>query len=171
MPTEEDPSQPDPSQQEPPDQTGKGSKEQVLADLASERRARQASERDRKALTEKLQQIEDAGKSDLEKLAERLTVAERRAVEAETREMRLDVAASKGLTPAQARRLVGATREELEADADELVATFRQPDPAGTAGRLSPLRPSAALGAGGDPTTQEPTTRELREALAKMPRF
>jgi hypothetical protein len=33
---------------------------------------------------------------------------------------RFEIAAAKGLTPAQARRLVGATKEELEADADAM---------------------------------------------------
>jgi hypothetical protein len=38
--------------------------------------------------------------------------------------LRLTVAAEKGLTPTQAARLKGATKEELESDADELKALF-----------------------------------------------
>ena len=38
------------------------------------------------------------------------------------RALRAEVSNAKGLTPTQAKRLVGATREELEADADELLA-------------------------------------------------
>jgi hypothetical protein len=54
-------------------------------------------------------------------LEERVAQIERQAQEAETRAMRAEVANAKGLTPNQAKRLVGATREELEADADELL--------------------------------------------------
>lgn len=39
--------------------------------------------------------------------------------------IRLEVAAAKGLTPAQAKRLQGSTREELETDADDLLETFK----------------------------------------------
>lgn len=56
--------------------------------------------------------------------AEREAAAEQRAAQAEARALRLDVAFEKGLTPAQAKRLVGASREELEADADEILRDF-----------------------------------------------
>lgn len=56
--------------------------------------------------------------------AERRADAEARAAAAEQRALRLEVAAEKGLTPAQAKRLVGDTREQLEADADEILTTF-----------------------------------------------
>lgn len=54
-------------------------------------------------------------------LEDRVAEIERRAVESETRALRAEVANAKGLTPSQAKRLVGATKEELEADADELL--------------------------------------------------
>jgi hypothetical protein len=75
-------------------------------------------------LAAKAKELEDAGKSESEKLTGRLTEAEKRAQAAEERALRLQVAHDKGLTPAQAKRLVGATQEELEADADELLAEF-----------------------------------------------
>lgn len=55
-------------------------------------------------------------------LEDRVAEIERQAKESESRAMRAEVANVKGLTPTQAKRLVGATREELEADADELIA-------------------------------------------------
>jgi hypothetical protein len=73
----------------------------------------------------KLQEFEDRDKTEAEKVAERAKTAEDRATQAESRALRLEVAFEKGLTPAQAKRLVGATREELEADADELLETFK----------------------------------------------
>src|SRR5690606_26093218 len=78
--------------------------------------------RDRnKELEAKLREYEDANKSESEKTAERLSKAEKTAQEAEARALRLEVALEKGLTAAQARRLVGSTKEELEQDADELL--------------------------------------------------
>jgi hypothetical protein len=55
-------------------------------------------------------------------LEERVADIERQARENETRALRAEIANAKGLTPTQAKRLVGGTREELEADADELLA-------------------------------------------------
>jgi hypothetical protein len=54
-------------------------------------------------------------------LEERVAGIEKQAKESEERALRAEVANAKGLTPAQAKRLVGGTREELEADADELL--------------------------------------------------
>ncbi len=88
--------------------------------LAAERDARKAAEKElakyRKAEAEKA----DADKSE----AERRAAAEQRAVDAELRATRVEVAHAKGLTPAQAKRLVGSTKEELEADADEILRDF-----------------------------------------------
>lgn len=72
----------------------------------------------------KLKELEDRDKSDTDKLQDRVTVAEKRAEEAEARALRLEVAAEKGLTLTQAKRLVGSTKDELEADADELLESF-----------------------------------------------
>lgn len=72
----------------------------------------------------KLKELEDRDKSETDKLKDSLTVAEKRAEDAEARALRLEVAAEKGLTLAQAKRLVGATKEELEADAEELMQSF-----------------------------------------------
>lgn len=69
-----------------------------------------------------------------------------RVRELEGAETRRDVASAKGLTPSQANRLVGATREELEADADDLLSAFAPPQTAGGM-RKSPvekLLPGAA---------------------------
>jgi hypothetical protein len=123
------------------------SKQRVLADLKREREQRQQ-------LESRLKEIEDSQKSDSEKLTDRLTEAEERAAKAERELMRAQVAASKGLTPAQAMRLVGTTLEELEADADELLATFSPtPDepPATPKRRPSELVPGAVPGATPEP--------------------
>lgn len=79
----------------------------------------------------KLAQYEDRDKTEAQRLAERAEAAEKRAAETEARALRLEIAAEKGLTPAQAKRLVGSTREELESDADDLLEHFK-PASAGT---------------------------------------
>lgn len=105
--------------------------------LAAEREARKTLE---KQLADQAKQLEglaplgklaevlgvtpEPGKTDVDTLRERVEAQERRAAEAEIRALRLEVAAEKGLTPAQAARLAGATREELAADADALKALF-----------------------------------------------
>lgn len=113
-------------------------------------------------LAAKAKELEDANKTEAEKLSERATAAEQRAQEAELRLMRLEVAADKGLTPAQAKRLVGATREEMEADADDLLATFGpKTDPPPKAPRV-PGKPTPRLRGGGDPD-EEPEETDPRK--------
>ncbi|MDP3984322.1 MAG: hypothetical protein Q8Q52_04855 [Acidimicrobiia bacterium] len=80
----------------------------------------------------KVKKFEDASKSEGEKLAEAKSNAEKDAAAAKSEAARLRVALKKGLTEVQAKRLVGETEEELEADADELLASFK-PEDEGTA--------------------------------------
>lgn len=75
-------------------------------------------------LAAKAKELEEAGRSDLEKLTARVEQAEREKAESTARALRLEVAFEKGLTPAQAKRLVGGSREELEVDADEILRDF-----------------------------------------------
>lgn len=62
--------------------------------------------------------------SDTEKLAAELEQIKAEAAQERLGRIRLEVATSKGLTPAQAARLQGSTVEELEADADALLQLF-----------------------------------------------
>jgi hypothetical protein len=96
----------------------------------------------------KVKQFEDADKSELEKVAAKAAEAEQRAAEAEARALRLEVAAAKGLTPSQAKRLIGGTREELEADADEILADFAA---AKKPADSLPSRPRPKKGGASDP--------------------
>ena len=69
----------------------------------------------------RLGEIDEANKTAEQRSTDALAAAEKRAIDAESRLARADVAAAKGLPPSLAVRLVGTTREELEADADELL--------------------------------------------------
>ncbi|MCR6706559.1 MAG: hypothetical protein NVV66_18350 [Cellulomonas sp.] len=115
----------------PADDTGNDG-EAALGDagkkaLTVERDARAAAE---KALADLRKEIEDSKKSAEEKAADDLAAAQRDAAAAELKSLRYEVAAAKGLDLKLAPRLTGATKAELEADADALKALI----PAATSG-------------------------------------
>ncbi|MFA7297323.1 MAG: hypothetical protein WC211_09110 [Dehalococcoidia bacterium] len=114
----------------------------------------------------RLAEIEASGKSEQERLAEGRQAAEERAANAERETARLRVAIRKGLTDVQARRLVGDTEEELEADADELLATFA---PAQASDTDLPQRPRERLRPGARPeaTPDETDPAKLAEAIPR----
>lgn len=85
--------------------------------------------KDLEPLARKAKELEDAGKSDLERLTSEAQAHLARAEKAEGELLRLRVAVRKGLTETQAKRLVGATEDELEVDAEDLLASFRPPEP------------------------------------------
>lgn len=58
------------------------------------------------------------------KAQDKVREAEDKASKAEARAARLSVALDKGLSETQAKRLIGETKEELEADAEELLNSF-----------------------------------------------
>jgi hypothetical protein len=72
----------------------------------------------------RLAEIEESGKSEADKLAQKAADSDTRATAAELKLLKIEVGLEKGLTKDQAQRLVGATREELEEDADELITAF-----------------------------------------------
>lgn len=121
-----------PPEEEPPEPDDQGSSLDELPDWAQKEIKKTRTEAARyrtenKALADKatkFDELENASKSDVEKLNEKATTAEQRAVAAEAKALRMEIAAEKGLTLAQSKRLSGSTREELEADADELVEMF-----------------------------------------------
>ncbi len=116
-------------------------------------------------LAAKAKELEDANKSEADKLSERIAAAEKRAADAETKALRWEVAAAKGLNQAQAKRLVGNTKEELETDADELLETF------GTGDRKTPptRRPVENLRGGSEPDV-EPEETDPTKLAALHPR-
>jgi hypothetical protein len=67
---------------------------------------------------QRLAEIEDANKSEIEKIVARAEAAEKRAAELEAKSIRSEVALAKGVP---ASLLTGSTQEELEASADALI--------------------------------------------------
>lgn len=114
------------------------SKRAVLTDLYTERDARKQAE---KALQDLQKQIDDASKSAEEKATEALTAAQKSATENAAKALRYEVAATKELPLSLASRLNGSTKEELEADADNLKKLLTPSGP----------KPDPSQGHGSDP--------------------
>ncbi len=120
----------------------------------------------------KLDELEQSTKSEQEKLTDKLTGAEQRALQAEALALRLDVALEKapeGMPIAQirklAKRLTGDSREDLEKDADELFADFAPTDDTATLPRRPRERLRTSSGAPVD-AEPDPGLGRLRAAYA-----
>lgn len=120
-------------------------------------------------LVKKAKELEDEQKSESEKLTEARTSAEKEATSAKAEAARLRVALKKGLTEVQAKRLIGETEEELEADADELLESFKPKDNDGNESQEDgkPTTPNGGerTGATGDTEGEETDPRKLAAGL------
>jgi hypothetical protein len=132
--------------------------------LEAERKARRDAERQLREMGDQLKQLQDKDKSDSERLTEKVTQLEKDLATATARADRYEVALEKGLDMTRAKRLTGSTREELEADADELItwtAGTKDDNPV-------PGKPATDLKGGGDPT-EEPEV-DVRAVVDSIPR-
>lgn len=98
-------------------------------------------------------------KTDLEKLTERFETYEQQVTEERIARFRAEVAQEKGLTAAQAKRLVGKTKEELLTDADDFIASM--PAPPTPAANGAPHTPVEALRPGSMPQPPAPDINAL----------
>ena len=114
----------------------------------------------------RLKEMEDAEKSEIDRAKEATAAAEKRAAEAEAKALRAEIAAEKGLTLSQAKRLIGSTREELEADADELLQAFKAPE---SEDKRDPSRkPKERLRPGASADSEpEPSGEEIADRILK----
>jgi hypothetical protein len=143
-------------------------KDRALDTIKKQRAAEKAALDENKALKAKLKEIEDAEKSDGEKLAERTKAAETTASSATAEAARLRVALRKGLTETQAKRLVGETEEDLEKDADELLESFKPSDE--QQDDDTRRRPKERLRSGATSST-EPEETDPDKLAAQVPRM
>lgn len=149
--------------------TGKDDPKPDLGDagkkaLDDERKARRDAERQLKAVNDQLTALQDKDKSESERAVERVSQLERDLAAATARADRFEVACEQGLDMTRAKRLTGTTREELEADAEELRGwTAGKPDVPPVPGK-----PTEDLTGGGDPTaTPEPDVRSIIESIPR----
>jgi hypothetical protein len=128
---ENTPAQPDPEggQGTPDDELPDG----VRAVLAKERKAARDATKRAAALEAQVRDFEQAQMTEAEKVAARLTEFEARAVAAETRLLRFEVAAERGLDPKFADLLTGGDRDQMEANADRLLELAKAATPTPTA--------------------------------------
>lgn len=130
-------------------------------------------EAEAKKLRDRVKELDDADKSEIEKASGRAAEAEKRAEDAELRALRLEIAAEKGLTASAAKRLHGSTREELEADADDLAELIKPAadTDSGTSSKGTPTtKPTETLKGGGQPnkTPVEKDPRKLAELIGRQ---
>lgn len=124
--------------------TSQADLDRLIGERLSRERAKFADYDDLKAAAEKLGQIEESNKSEIQKALERAEAAEKRAEEAAAAEaaaglkaVRAEIAAAKGVP---ASLLSGSTVEELEVAAEELV---KWRDTNAPASKPGPLRSGA----------------------------
>lgn len=106
----------------------------------------------------RLTEIEEAQKTEAQKLADRLAAAEAKAQAAELKSLRAEIAATKGVPAAL---LAGNTEEELTASADALLA-FR-----GEAPKLPAAPPASGQGNVGQPVNSG-KTQLTRDDMKRM---
>lgn len=90
--------------------------------------------------------------------------------------LRAEVAAEKGLKPGQAKRLAGSTREELEADADDILENFKATstdtgDESDKDKARPATRPKTNVTGGGDPTAQTAVETDPAKLAESVPRY
>lgn len=100
-------------------------------------------------------EAQEANRTEIEKVQARAEAAEAELNSTRLEALRASVALSKGLSASQAKRLVGSTLEELQADADDLLADLKSSQPAATPS-------SDGQGKQGEPVGQ--TNRQLTQA-------
>lgn len=123
-------------------------------------------EGERDAAVKKVDEATNSGKSESEQLAAKLAEMEKKLEGEQANRLRAEVVAAKGLSPVQAKRLSGATKEELEADADELLDAF----PTASNGGPPSSKPRQQLRGGGDPNS-EPEETDPAKLAAAIPRI
>ena len=118
--------------------------------LSAEREARKAAEKAAAELKAKLDEIEQANLSDLEKAQQAAKAAQDRLAEMEATSLRQKVAIEKGVPAKWVDRLRGDTEDELAADADQILADIQQ----------SPTTPKPDLSQGSQGTPQPATAAD-----------
>lgn len=113
----------------------------------------------------KADEFEETNQTEIEKRDKRIAELESSNTSLTQAAIRSEIAAEKGLTPAQAKRLAGSTREELEADAEELSALFK-----GTTSEPINGKPRENIPRGGGDPEIEVTETDPAKLAAAVPR-
>jgi DNA segregation ATPase FtsK/SpoIIIE-like protein len=111
----------------------------------------------------KLDELEEASKTEIQKAADKAALSEKRATEAELKATRFEVAQGKEVPAKLMKFLTGSSKEELEESADELLAAFKDDTSDNGTRPKEKLKPGAAPG--GEPEENDPA-----RLAAKIPR-
>lgn len=125
--------------------------DRIVEERLKRERAKYADYDQLKAQADKAKALEDEKKTGEERLAGEIKALKDDLARERHRALVAEIAQEKGLSAKQARRLQGATREELEADADDLLDSFggRQTD--GQAGDTDDTDAGDTAGGGEQP--------------------
>jgi hypothetical protein len=113
----------------------------------SKAREQEKRAKDNAKAAERLAEIEEATKSESQKAADKIAAETQRANEAEARLLRYEVAAEKGIPAKAIKLLSGASREEIEASAAEVLELI------GEAGKPRTPKPDPNQGRQGSSST------------------
>lgn len=130
---------------------GKGGKEAVLADLAKERNATKAAERQLAELAKRLQDYEDRDKTEAQKLAERAEQAERELSALRVESLRARVALNKGVPADLVEFLTGTDEESLNDQAERLLSRLAPSAPPRPSGDIDQGTRTTPHALNGDP--------------------
>ena len=103
---------------------------QDLTDWKAESRKWEDRAKENKTAADELAAIKDSQLTEAQRQSDALAAAQKLASDSSADALRARVALEKGLTAAQEKRLIGSTKEELLADADELLADLGSQKPA-----------------------------------------
>lgn len=162
---EQEPETPKPGKPEAPAWTPPASQDE-LDKMIARRLARENSKHsDALAKAAKYDELEAAKKSNEERLADELTSIRKENDGLKLDKLRAEIVAAKGLPPKLAKRLTGSTREEMEADAEELLEDMPKAEPKVALSQ----KPKENLRGGGRPD-EEPEETDPRKLAARIPR-
>lgn len=139
---------------------------EIKAALKKANKEAEKHRRAAKAKDEELSKVKadsDSSKSEIQKLTEKFEAAEKRQAEAERKALLAEVAQEKGLTSAQAKRLQGTSREEMESDADDLLEAFKPADKSEGAGGKPDAEDEKSEDGDGNGKKPPERPRELRD--------
>jgi hypothetical protein len=128
-------------------------------------RKHEAQAKKNAAAAKRLSEMEEASKTDFERLQGAAEAATKRAAEAESRALKYEVALSKKVPQNLMKFLVGETEEELEASAEELMEAIGGQSGTGVASG----KPKEKMRGGASPEDAE-EEKSVNDVLAAIPR-
>ena len=120
---------------------GAQNRDAVRNAIKAEREAAAKAKQEAEAAKAEAQKLKDAQLSDQERKDKEAREAREEAESAKAKALKYEVAAAKGVPLSQAHRLQGATKEELEADADAFLSDVNGPAPSFDGGPRGAAQP------------------------------